>query len=120
MNDLFIDPFSGVTTSHSHISDQASVVNVEQDEVSKSLPVVKKREKVTKRKALQFDSNISLSKDDIEDLQQGLLGTVFEPTIEFVSLEWCIQQLQEPPICNKKSLISFRGWFNSQRLLDTT
>jgi hypothetical protein len=103
MNDLFQDPFSGVTTSHSHRSDQASVDNIGQDEVSskKSELVVKKRERAPKRKTLQFDSDISLTKNDIADLQQGLVSTFYQAKMEQVSLEWCMQQLQEPPICKQ-------------------
>ena len=104
MNDLFQDPFSGATTSHSHKSDQASVDNIGEDEVSskKSEPVVKKRERASKRKTLQFDSDISLSKNDVADLQQGLVSTFYQPKLEQISLEWCLQQLQEPPICKKR------------------
>lgn len=99
MNDLFQDPFSGLTTSHK--SDQTSLNMEHDDATSKKSEVVKKKERATKRKALHFDSDISLSNDDIADLQQGLRITLIQSEKECISVEWCVKQLQEPPICKQ-------------------
>ena len=98
MNDLFEDPFSAITGSHK--SDQASV-NLEQEDLSskKSEPLPKKRERGQKRKALQFDSEISLSNDEIAELQHGTVKGFSHQRMDIISWEWCLEQVQEPPIC---------------------
>jgi hypothetical protein len=76
MNDLFQETFATASNKSDPVESRSQLLddnNLEQQHSDREETLVKKRERRMKRKTLHFDGDISLSDQDIHDLQHGMI-----------------------------------------------